>query len=54
MKPSYLFSSYYVSCSLTHTYTQEFAKVVEPENVKRDLITMFHNLAGDDQVKQVY
>lgn len=43
-----------MSLVLSHTYTQEFAKVVEPENVKRDLITMFHNLAGDDQVKQVY
>lgn len=26
------------------------AKVVEPENVKKDLISLFHNLAVDDQV----
>ena len=30
---------------------QEFAKVVEPENVKQDLIPLFHNLASDEQVR---
>lgn len=27
----------------------EFAKAVEPANVKLDLIPLFHNLAGDEQ-----
>ena len=27
----------------------EFAKVVEPNNVKQDLIPLFHNLAADEQ-----
>ena len=27
----------------------EFAKVVEPTNVKQDLIPLFHNLAADEQ-----
>ena len=27
----------------------EFAKVVEPTNVKQDLIQLFHNLAADEQ-----
>ena len=29
---------------------QEFAKVVEADNIKQDLIPLFHNLAGDEQV----
>ena len=28
---------------------EEFAKVVEPTNVKQDLIPLFHNLAIDEQ-----
>ena len=29
---------------------QEFAKVVEADNIKQDLIPLFHNLASDEQV----
>lgn len=29
---------------------QEFAKSMEPENIKSDLIQLFHNLANDEQV----
>lgn len=28
----------------------EFAKAMEPENIKSDLIQLFHNLANDEQV----
>ena len=37
----HLFSSYIL---------KEFAKVVEADNVKRDMMPLFHNLASDDQV----
>ena len=33
-----------------HVDLQEFVKVVAAEHVKEDLIPMFHNLAGDEQV----
>jgi len=32
---------------------QEFAKSMEPENIKADLIQLFHNLANDEQVHYV-
>lgn len=31
-------------------FLQEFAKAMEPENIKSDLIQLFHNLANDEQV----
>ena len=34
-----------------HLSPQEFAKAVEPDNIKQDLIPLFHNLATDEQVK---
>lgn len=30
----------------------ELAKVMEPENVKQDLMGMFHTLANDEQVRE--
>lgn len=42
-----LISSYVLLSSLK----KEFAKVVEPENVKRDMMSLFHHLAADDQVR---
>ena len=32
---------------------QEFAKSMEPENIKADLVQLFHNLANDEQVGTV-
>ena len=32
-------------------FCQEFAKAVEPENVKQDIIPLFHTLASDEQVR---
>lgn len=32
---------------------QEFAKTMEPECIKADLIQLFHNLANDEQVRTV-
>ena len=33
-------------------FCQEFAKAVEPENVKQDIIPLFHTLASDEQVRE--
>ena len=41
--------NYYVFVSL---FCQEFAKVVEPENMKQDIIPLFHSLASDEQVRE--
>ena len=34
-------------------YLQEFAKAMDAESIKADLIQLFHNLANDEQVKHV-
>lgn len=31
-------------------YMQEFAKTMDPEGIKVDLVQLFHNLANDEQV----
>ena len=36
----------------TVSFCQEFAKVVEPENMKQDIIPLFHSLASDEQVRE--
>ena len=35
---------------LLYVCGQEFAKTMEPECIKADLIQLFHNLANDEQV----
>ena len=39
-----------LSLSFFLFFLKEFAKVVEADNVKRDMMPLFHNLASDDQV----
>ena len=41
---------FYLCFRSFHLLKKEFAKVVEPDNVKRDMMSLFHHLAADDQV----
>ena len=44
----------HIGCVLSFCllFCQEFAKAVEPENVKQDIIPLFHTLASDEQVRR--
>ena len=44
--------TYIIINVLVSLFCQEFAKVVEPENMKQDIIPLFHSLASDEQVRE--